>query len=141
MNLDHLIVESEPAPGDLEYLDDQLYDFNVQQTGVDDGKRLTIFVRDARQTIYAGIDAWTWGGSGEIRSLWVHPSLRGQGVGRKLMQAAEAEARARGCAQLLLGTFSFQAPDFYQSLGYEVLATLPDHPQGHQLHFLYKQLR
>jgi GNAT superfamily N-acetyltransferase len=121
-------------------LDDRLYDYNIAQTGYQDGQRLTIFVRDAQQTIRAGLDAWTWGGSGEIRSLWVDPALRGQGVGAKLMQAAEREARARGCQQLILGSFSFQAPRFYQGLGYEVFAMLDEHPRGHRLYMLYKRL-
>jgi GNAT superfamily N-acetyltransferase len=140
INPDDLLIESEPAAADIEFLDDRLYDYNIAQTGYRDGQRLTIFVRDAQQTIRAGLDGWTWGGSGEIRSLWVHPALRGQGVGAKLMQAAEREARARGCRQLMLGSFSFQAPQFYQGLGYEVFAVLDDHPHGHRLYMLYKHL-
>jgi hypothetical protein len=56
------------------------------------------------------------------------------------MQAAEREARARGCQQLILGSFSFQAPPFYQGLGYEVFAMLDEHPRGHRLYMLYKRL-
>ncbi|ETX07059.1 MAG: hypothetical protein ETSY2_13415 [Candidatus Entotheonella gemina] len=140
INRDDLVVECEPAVADIEFLDDRLYDYNVEQTGYRDGKRLAIFVRDAQQAIRAGLDGWTWGGSGEIRSLWVDTTLRGQGVGAKLMQAAEREARARGCTQLMLGSFSFQSPGFYQALGYEVLAVLDDYPRGHQLYMLYKRL-
>jgi len=140
INPDDLLIESQPAAADVEFLDDRLYDYNIAQTGYQDGQRLTIFVRDAQQTIRAGLDGWTWGGSGEIRSLWVDMALRGQGVGAKLMQAAEREARGRGCRQLMLGSFSFQAPQFYQSLGYEVFAVLDDHPHGHRLYMLYKRL-
>jgi GNAT superfamily N-acetyltransferase len=140
INPDDLLIESQPAAADVEFLDDRLYDYNIAQTGYQDGQRLTIFVRDAQQTIRAGLDGWTWGGSGEIRSLWVDTALRGQGVGAKLMQAAEREARGRGCRQLMLGSFSFQAPQFYQSLGYEVFAVLDDHPRGHRLYMLYKRL-
>jgi GNAT superfamily N-acetyltransferase len=140
INREDLIIESEPAAADIAFLDDRLYDYNVEQTGYSNGQRLAIFVRDAQQAIRAGLDGWTWGGSGEIRSLWVDAALRGQGVGAKLMQAAEHEARARGCTQLMLGSFSFQAPRFYQSLGYEVFAVLDDHPRGHQLYLLYKRL-
>ena len=137
---DDLVVESEPEVADIEFLDDRLYDYNVERTGYRDGKRLAIFVRDPERTIRAGLDGWTWGGSGEIRSLWVDEALRGQGVGAKLMQAAEREAQARGCTQLILGSFSFQAPDFYRTLGYETFAVLDDHPRGHQLYMLHKRL-
>lgn len=140
INGDDLVVECEPAVADIEFLDDRLYDYNIEQTGLQDGERLAIFVRDAQQTIRAGLDGWTWGGSGEIRSLWVDAALRGQGIGAKLMRAAEREARSRGCTQLMLGSFSFQSPGFYQALGYEVFAMLDDHPRGHQLYMLYKRL-
>ncbi len=139
-NRDDLKVETEPEVSDIEFLDDRLYDYNIERTGFSDGKRLAILVRDAEQTICAGLDGWTWGGSGEIRSLWVDAALRGQGVGAKLMAAAEQEAQARGCTQLMLGSFSFQAPNFYQGLGYEVFGVLDDHPHGHQLYMLYKRL-
>lgn len=140
INPEDLIIESEPAAGDVEFLDDRLYDYNVEQSGYSDGQRLAIFLRDDQRTIRAGLDGWTWGGSGEIRSLWVETALRGQGIGAKLMLAAEHEARARGCKQLMLGSFSFQAPQFYRSLGYEVFAVLDDHPHGHRLYMLYKRL-
>jgi ribosomal protein S18 acetylase RimI-like enzyme len=67
-------------------------------------------------------------------------SLRGQGLGRALMQQAEAAARARGCTGIWLDTFSFQARPFYESLGYRVFGSLDDCPPGHSRHYLMKRL-
>jgi hypothetical protein len=72
MNTDHLIVETEPSPADVRFLNDQLNAYNSEQTGVYDGQWLAIFVRDAHQTIRAGIEGWTWCGSCYIHTLWVH---------------------------------------------------------------------
>ena len=50
-----LQIEVEPAPADIRFLEDRLYDYNVEQTGSDDGKRLSIFVRDDKGLIVAGL--------------------------------------------------------------------------------------
>ncbi len=123
--------ESEPKPEDIRFLEDQLYAYNVEQTGLNDGQWLTIFVRDENGRIAAGLHGWTWGGGGRVQTLWVRPDLRRHGYGTRLLAAAEAEARARGCDRILLDTFGFQAPLFYQKHGYEIVGvdnnTLVEH--------------
>ncbi|RYD26091.1 MAG: GNAT family N-acetyltransferase, partial [Verrucomicrobiaceae bacterium] len=64
----------------------------------------------------------------------------GQGFGKKLLLAAEAIAVSRGCTGSWLGTFDFQARDFYQHLGYRVFAELPGFPPGHTHFHLSKKL-
>ena len=135
-------IEIEPAPGDIRFLEDRLYEYNVEQTGSDDGKWLSIFVRDDKGEIVAGLHGWTWCGACKVRTLWVREDLRRQGYGKRLMGAAEQEARARGCEQILLDTFSFQAPLFYQKLGYEVIGVVDGFPrQPHSESHMRKALR
>ena len=135
-------IEVEPAVADIRFLEDRLYDFNVEQTGSDDGKWLSIFVRDERGTIVAGLHGWTWCGSCRVQTLWIHKDLRRQGYGKALIAAVEHEARARGCDQVLLDTFSFQAPHFYQKLGYEVIDVVERYPRTpHSSYHLRKALR
>jgi len=89
--------------------------------------------------VVAGLVGETYCGWLFIRYLWVSEDLRGWGVGRELMARAEARARDRGCHAAWLDTFSFQAPGFYQKLGYEEFGRL-DYPPDHQRHFLSKRL-
>jgi GNAT superfamily N-acetyltransferase len=101
---------SAPTPEDVQYLEDRLYEHNSGVTGIADGQLLAFLSRDESGRIIAGICGNTWGGGCEIRQFWVEQSHRHRGLGTLLFQAAESEARRRGCSQMLLMTFSFQAP-------------------------------
>jgi len=140
LQMSPLVVDEHPSPQDVQFLEDRIIEYNVAQTGFDDGKVLSIWLRDERGGIVAGIYGWTWGGCCEIRYLWVHADLRGRGCGTKLLQAAEREAVARGCDQMILDTHDFQAPGFYRKHGYEVLAILEGYPRQHRKYYLRKRL-
>ena len=140
MPASELVIETDPAPEEVQYLEDRIYEFNSSVTRITDGEWLAIFVRDEGGQIVAGICGNTWGGCCEIRQFWVEESQRGRGLGTKLLGAAEHEARRRGCSQIFLMTFSFQAPVFYRKHGFKTLATVDDYPRGHQNLLLRKHL-
>lgn len=127
-------------PAHFAWLEDRLYEYNVQATGIDDGDWLSVLVRDDDGGIVAGLGGTTWGGTLEVRQLWVHASHRGSGLGSTVLRAAEAEARRRGCTQAVLNTYDFQAPAFYARHGYEHIATVEDYPRGHRGFTLRKSL-
>jgi len=135
-----IVISSEPTPDEVQYLEDRLYEFNAARTGITDGAWLAILIRDETGRIVAGLCGNTWGGSAEIRQFWVEEGRRGQGLGSRLLEAAEQESRRRGCSQMLLMTFSFQAPTFYARRGFEVLGVVDGHPHGHQNLLLRKRL-
>jgi ribosomal protein S18 acetylase RimI-like enzyme len=56
------------------------------------------------------------------------------------MRTVEAEARARGCGHILLETHSFQAPDFYRKLGFEIIGCVDGYPRGHRSLTMRKRL-
>lgn len=135
-----VITKSVPSQADLQFLEDRLYEYNSRQVGRDDGGLFEFLIRNEKQAIVAGLAGWTWAGACEIQSLWVHPDLRGQGYGGQLMAAAEQEARTRGCQVIMLTSYSFQAPGFYQKLGYELAWQLEDFPPGHRHCVLVKRI-
>jgi GNAT superfamily N-acetyltransferase len=85
---------------------------------------------------YWGATAYGWL---YTQLLVVPETQRSQGLGRQLMQAAETEARRRGCRHAWVDTI-FGAQGFYERLGYEVFGSLPDHPPGFSRSFLKKDL-
>jgi GNAT superfamily N-acetyltransferase len=132
MAISELLVTTDPTPDQVQYLEDRIYEFNSGATGITDGGYLGIFVEDEQGEIVAGICGNTWAGCLEVRQLWVEEHRRKEGLGTRLLRAAEHEARQRGCRQVLLMTFTFQAPAFYAKNGFEVIAVVDDHPRGHQ---------
>jgi GNAT superfamily N-acetyltransferase len=125
---DDLRIEAEPDRDEVAALDERLYQYNAAVTGQDDGRWLAIFVRDGAGEITAGLHGWTWGRTGFVRTLWVREDLRGQGLGARLLGAAEREAARRGCREMQLDTHSYQAPGFYRRLGYRQIGELPGWP-------------
>jgi GNAT superfamily N-acetyltransferase len=121
---------------DRRELEDRLNAFNVESTGFRDARALSCLLRDQEGTLVAGIDGLTWGGYAHVEVLWVSEPLRGTGIGRGLLEAAEAEARVRGCSSIVLSSHEFQAPGFYAKLGYYPVGATEDTPVGsRELHF------
>ena len=135
-----LFTTAEPTPDQVQYLEDRIYEFNSGATGITDGKWLAIFVKDEKGRIVAGICGNTWGGCLKLRQFWVEEARRKQGLGTRLLGAAAPEARQRGCRQILLMTFTFQAPAVYAKHGFEVIAVVDDHPRGHKNLLMRKRL-
>jgi GNAT superfamily N-acetyltransferase len=123
-------IADQASDADVAELREALYEYNREVTGYRDGRSLSCFVRDEGRLI-AGIDGFTWGGYAFVDLLWVHQSVRGDGIGRRLLEAAEAEARARGCVTIVLMTHTFQAPGFYPKFGYEQCGATTDTPVGY----------
>jgi hypothetical protein len=57
-------------------------------------------------------------------------------------RSASSGWRRRGAdsRQIVLTTFTFQAPAFYAKHGFEVVAVVDDHPSGHRNILLRKRL-
>jgi GNAT superfamily N-acetyltransferase len=127
-------------PEDLQFLEEQINEYNFATTGIRDARLLVMLLRDSAGRIFAGLSGHTWGGVAEVRFLWVDESRRYLGIGSRLLRAAEAEARSRGCKKIVLSTHSFQAPYFYMERGYVVAGEFSDYPRGHRSIFFEKPL-
>lgn len=113
------------------FLVEQIYEFNAKATGYFDGRLLGGQLRSPSGEVIAAFNGHTWGGCCVVAHLWVHELHRGLGLGRELLHAAEIEAVRRGCEQVVLSTHTFQAPVFYERLGYKRQAVLHGQPKGH----------
>jgi len=135
-------IESDPHASESlkQVVVDHLDAYNIAVTGMSEYSPINLFLRDDGREVLGGLLGAIWGGVLFVRILWVAQALRGQGHGRRLLEAAERRAVERGCRHVFIDTFSFQAPGFYEKQGYEIYGRADDWPVGHTHYFLRKAL-
>jgi GNAT superfamily N-acetyltransferase len=135
-----LTIETHPLETELHTIYESIAAYNLAQIGDHWTGRLTIFARDHHQQLRGGVIGLTDRGWLRIELLGVLDPWRRQGIGAKLLAAAEIEARQRQCHSAWVDTFSFQALPFYQRHGYAIFGQLERYPETHTRYFLQKPL-
>jgi GNAT superfamily N-acetyltransferase len=120
---------------------DGLSAYNFEKAGYRDQRPLAILVSDPKSgDVVGGLLGGTSFGLLRIDRFFLPESLRKQGLGTRIINAAEEEGRRRGCTRALLTTLSFQAPGFYKRQGWEVLAELEGEPPAASRFLMTKKL-
>ncbi len=135
-----LVLSIGDDPQTEAFLAERIHEYNANATGYVDAESFSVIRRDEAGRIVAGLCGYTWGGCCFVSYLWVDAPRRQGGLGRLLLHTAEAHARRRGCALVLVATHSFQAPGFYQRMGYQRQSVVRDHPLGHESGSFAKRL-
>ena len=122
-------------------IEDGLGQFTKQQAGYSDSRPLAVLVSNPRTgEVIGGLLGRTSLGLLFIDLFFLPDDVRGQGIGSRIMQQAEDEARRRGCCASVLYTISFQAPEFYERHGYRRFGTIDCLPPGTSRIFMTKTL-
>lgn len=135
----HIAVYNEENSEIFETLVSELRQFNMSHMDNEKSKPLSVIATDDIGKIIAGVSGRTIYNQLLIEILWVSESARGSGLGTNLMLRAESEAKARGCIAAQVDTLSFQAPKFYQKLGFEIVGKVADIPNSPERFFLVKR--
>ena len=129
-----------PSESEIEFVNNALARFNDAKVGPDNHELLNIVEYDDSGNVIGGILGGTYWGWMHVDILWVDEKFRKRGIGSKLLQATEDEARRRGAHSVHVDTMSWQAPDFYKKHGYKIISELNDIPKGNKKYHLIKQL-
>jgi DNA-binding MarR family transcriptional regulator/GNAT superfamily N-acetyltransferase len=80
-------------------------------------------------------------GVAEVKRMWVSPSVRGLGLGRRLLESLAQEASARGMRTLRLETNQAltEARHLYETAGFAEVEAFNDEPYAH--HWFERDLR
>ena len=111
-------IEPQARREDIDTVVRGLRDFNTGILGAPKLEAVQIFLRDGNQEVVGGllghsVYQWLF-----VAKLWIAGPFRGRRYGSALLDAAEAEARSRGCVGIHLDTFEYQARPFYEKQGY-----------------------
>ena len=134
-------LQPEPAPEERNRIIDPLAAYNESQAGPRNKKESAFSVHSETGEFVGGLLGFTHWNHFFVSAVFVDEKFRREGIGRELLQRAEALALQQGCDTIYLDTFDFQAPGFYEKLGFRVFGKLEDYPAGHQRFYLVKQIR
>ena len=73
----------------------------------------------------------------KVEAVYVHPRYHSLGVGKKLMEKLEEQARSKGYTKLILYA-SITAVGFYEKLKYKKIKKVSDGPYGENVYFTKK---
>ena len=100
---------------------------------------LVFFVSEAGD-VQGCIAVQLFWGQLHIKYLFVAKAFRGKGLGRTLVEHALTWGTGQGCTFAFVETMSFQAPAFYQNLGFEIELTRPGYAKDSSFHYLKRAL-
>lgn len=97
-------------------------------------------VIDPKDNVLGGMTGVTYYGCLYIDMLWIDSSHRKQGIGTKLMLAAEALGKQKNCSFATVNTMDWEALSFYQKLGYSIEFSRDGYQKNSKLFLLRKSL-
>jgi GNAT superfamily N-acetyltransferase len=136
----NIVSKSDPNADDYQSIAARLQHFNDTTGPSAKYKSIVLSLEDSKNNVVGGLCgqcAYEWF---HIEAVVVPEDARGMGLGRALMQQAEAIAASHGCTGVWLGTLAFQARGFYEKLGYSLFGELDNFPSGGSYFFMRKEL-
>ncbi|TDK39038.1 GNAT family N-acetyltransferase [Rhizobium deserti] len=112
---------------------------NLAAFGESHRRELTIPLYDEGGSIHGGLVGYTGRGWLYVAMLFIPEDRRGQGLAARLLDLAEAEARARGCIGAYIDTMNPQALRLYLRHGYREIGSLKGLAGGHAVTWLEKR--
>ena len=135
-----VVAERENAPKVARQLWRGLSRFNQEAAGPFHYSRIVLTARGKTGRVVGGVILQSYWTETYVELLWLSERARRQGLGRELIQEAERRARRRGSRLIHLSTYSFQAPGFYEKLGFRRCGRISGSPKGATRYFYVKRL-
>lgn len=143
INGQDFFISSQPSDQEMEWIFDCVEadkwlktNGEINQPGVE----ISVVLRDVSGNVQGGVIASTVCRVMHLEVLWVAEQHRRMGYGAELVLTAERIGLVHGCNTSQTWTFSFQGPQFYPSIGYQLLGVYDGYPDGITEHVFMKKL-
>ena len=133
-------ITNDGNQNDIDDIKSMLEAYNAAHGAAADKTPVGIYYENDRGRKLAGITGNIFGNWLFIDFLFVDESLRGQGIGKKLIAYIEENAKENGCKYSFVSTNGFQAPGFYPKLGYINVFSLEEFPRDGKRFYFTKKL-
>jgi predicted GNAT family N-acyltransferase len=105
-----VFIDEQGVPEDVEMDDND-----------DDATHFVVYDTDAGHPVATARMRFVGGGAAKAERVAVHSNYRGDGLGTRLMNLVEVEARSQGCSRVELHAQT-TVQRFYRNLGYETIS-------------------
>ena len=140
MSEERIVAERSNARAVSRKLWNGLIRYNRRTAGPFRYTRTVLSVRGDKGHLLGGLILQSYWKESYVELLWLSDKARRRGTGRRLIEEAERRARRRGSLLMHLNTYSFQAPGFYEKLGFKRVGGMSGSPPGESRHFYVKRL-
>jgi ribosomal protein S18 acetylase RimI-like enzyme len=136
------IITSKPTPEIEKEILEEFIQHSIETIGFDGfQKDYTSFeIRDDKKEIVGICTVKLFFGNLHIKVLIIKKKYRGQGFGTQLINHALQYAKEQGCSFAFIESMSFQAPEFYKKLGFEIELKRDGYAGGTSFYYLRKDL-
>lgn len=138
MDIDLKLTEGMNADEE-DFILERLMTHNAITFGPSNRRELAVPLHGEDGDLIGGLTGYTGRGWLYISMLYVPDELRGQGLAGRMLDMAEAEARARGSIGAYIDTMNPEALKLYRKQGYTEIGTLKGLEGGHSVTWLEKR--
>ncbi len=137
----HKIIQTILTPELKQWIMDGFAKHAIDQTGIDGLKEEVVLfeIREGKNLVGCVALQIFWEQL-HIKYLFVEEAYRAQGFARALMEHAFKFGKTNACHFAFVETMNFQAPDFYQKLGFKIDFIRDGYAKETSFYYLSKEL-
>lgn len=142
-NSNRFVISENPSEEEMKIVQKGLEDHNRKYPNGEldiPTPDISLVLKDKSGNIVGGVITSMLTGVMHLEVLWVDETYRGRGHGKDLVLHAERIGKEKGYTVSQAWSFSFQAPEFYQSIGYKVLGIFDGYTDDITEYVLIKRL-